>query len=87
MPLNQKLCVQLLCRLGRLNRRELLLELREEVLARRHQVGHVACTVLGCDSPTCRGDAYLESPMRRCSSLRPSRPALCGIPMVGLTLG
>ena len=47
MPLNQKLCMRLLRRLGLLNRRDLLLELREEVLARRHQVRHVACAVLG----------------------------------------
>jgi hypothetical protein len=46
MPLNQKLCIHLLRRLGLLNCRKLLLELRKEVLARWHQVRHVACAVL-----------------------------------------
>jgi hypothetical protein len=63
---------------------ELLLQLREEVLARGHEVRHVACFVLLFGPSWWLRLMYLESPMHRCSSLVPSRPGPCDIPTAGL---
>jgi hypothetical protein len=75
---------RLLRRLALVHGGELLLQLREEVLAGGHEVRHVACMALAVIHPRSWKRVYLACPKRRCFSLLPSRPGLCGIPPAGL---